>query len=351
MNPSDNKRIDYIDIIKGIAIFLVVWGHSIQYGGTGKNVFEDKCFTFIYSFHMPLFMILSGYVFAKTIYRKKFYEIIKNKIVHLAFPAIFWGILFYIIKVIVENYLLKNVFLFSFREMFQGIWNVWFLWSVFFCTIIVLLVEYMKKKYMCLITLLLGFIMLYFLPNGDLNVFMFPYFLVGYIWEKNEDIPAKCYCLCLILFPLLLSYYSKEHYIYVSGIMDLSDEIGVGRQIEIDIFRWVIGLVGSISIIMIVKYFLKDVSSECRIRKMFCEFGKYTLEIYVMQRILIEYLGTKVMWKIINETGFSFLHNEIIYDYIYTLLCTVFFLVILYFMAVFYRNLLNQIKVNGGKRS
>ena len=89
-------------------------------------------------------------------------------------------------------------------------------------------------------------------------------------------------------------YYTKEHFIYVSGITRVFEDLGLGRQIVIDIFRWAIGLAGSISVIMTVRLFLKHLSSESRIKKIFCELGKYTLEIYVMQRILVEYLGAKV---------------------------------------------------------
>ena len=32
-----NKRIEYIDFIKGICIFIVVWGHTIQNMGDGDE--------------------------------------------------------------------------------------------------------------------------------------------------------------------------------------------------------------------------------------------------------------------------------------------------------------------------
>ena len=53
------RRIDYIDRLKGLAIFLVVMGHI--YGMAfcqPNNIFYE----FISSFHMPLFMFLSGLV-------------------------------------------------------------------------------------------------------------------------------------------------------------------------------------------------------------------------------------------------------------------------------------------------
>lgn len=55
-----NKRNELLDILKGFAIILVVLGHSVQYLLGNNN--ENWLFSFIYSFHMPLFMFISGYV-------------------------------------------------------------------------------------------------------------------------------------------------------------------------------------------------------------------------------------------------------------------------------------------------
>ncbi|MGI6218701.1 MAG: acyltransferase family protein [Bacteroidaceae bacterium] len=52
---SSGKRVDAFDIMKGIAILLMIVGHT-----TGKiPLLRD----FIFSFHMPLFFLLSGYFF------------------------------------------------------------------------------------------------------------------------------------------------------------------------------------------------------------------------------------------------------------------------------------------------
>ena len=67
-------RIKYWDLLKGIAIFLVVWGHTIQYGGSGSIFFDNKAFIFIYSFHMPLFLLISGYFLAKSAGRRSFVQ-------------------------------------------------------------------------------------------------------------------------------------------------------------------------------------------------------------------------------------------------------------------------------------
>lgn len=53
------ERILWLDNLKGVLIFLVVLGHCLQF--TSQNPDSDLLFNFIYLFHMPLFMFLSGY--------------------------------------------------------------------------------------------------------------------------------------------------------------------------------------------------------------------------------------------------------------------------------------------------
>lgn len=61
-----------IDVSKGVAIILVVIGHVIQFGTSGEGFWDNNLFKIIYSFHMPLFIFLSGYVSAKGIVERSF---------------------------------------------------------------------------------------------------------------------------------------------------------------------------------------------------------------------------------------------------------------------------------------
>lgn len=49
---TKSHRIEWVDIAKGIAIILMVMGHEVK---------NQWIYTVIFSFHMPLFFILSGY--------------------------------------------------------------------------------------------------------------------------------------------------------------------------------------------------------------------------------------------------------------------------------------------------
>lgn len=67
------ERYDWIDVAKGYGILFVIWAHLIN---EGLNAW-------IYSFHMPLFFFLSGYVFHT---KYPFKEFVKRKIKTLIVP-------------------------------------------------------------------------------------------------------------------------------------------------------------------------------------------------------------------------------------------------------------------------
>lgn len=97
-----NERKEFIDVAKGIGIILVVLGHLDIDGQISREV--------IYSFHMPLFFVLSG-VFAKTNIRFKEYFAKSFKTLYVPFFVFFIVdlILFYCVKLIGLQKALKFV--------------------------------------------------------------------------------------------------------------------------------------------------------------------------------------------------------------------------------------------------
>lgn len=84
------KRDVSLDIAKGILIFLVVWGHSIQFGfgyeyGESYQCLDDYIFRAICSFHMPLFMAISGYLYYYS-NRKSFKKVVTSRLKSIGIP-------------------------------------------------------------------------------------------------------------------------------------------------------------------------------------------------------------------------------------------------------------------------
>ena len=86
------KNLPYINILKGLAIFCVVYGHLIP-----RSSLLAKC---IYSFHMPLFFVISGFLFNFEEYQHNISRFFKHKTVRLLFPyfvSIFLFFLYWLI--------------------------------------------------------------------------------------------------------------------------------------------------------------------------------------------------------------------------------------------------------------
>lgn len=82
MSNSKNDRISRLDALKGIGIFLVVFGHIIHIPGFR---------TYIWGFHMPIFFFISGIMFKYEKYLS-FKCFLLKKIVSLIFPYLFFYI-------------------------------------------------------------------------------------------------------------------------------------------------------------------------------------------------------------------------------------------------------------------
>lgn len=63
---SNKQKINWLLILQGWAMLWVVIGHSfLGKAGQGPG-WENALFHIAYSFHMPLFMLISGYLFHYT---------------------------------------------------------------------------------------------------------------------------------------------------------------------------------------------------------------------------------------------------------------------------------------------
>lgn len=82
------QRLLYLDAMKGILIILVIVGHTVQFN---INDFQHNfVFRFIYSFHMPLFFMISGYLTYKKEYAK---TLIRKRAMQLLIPFVVWAFL------------------------------------------------------------------------------------------------------------------------------------------------------------------------------------------------------------------------------------------------------------------
>lgn len=91
LEPSltPDQRLDWLDMAKGIGMILVVYGHS--YGPNNR---------YIYLFHMPLFFILSGFLYND---QHSFLQFVIKKITTLYIPFAGWNFIIMGIRLIWAN--------------------------------------------------------------------------------------------------------------------------------------------------------------------------------------------------------------------------------------------------------
>ena len=81
-----NKRILYFDSLKFFAIWLVVFGHYLMEIDCGSVGFYTN--QVIYTFHMPLFIMISGFFAQKG--EPSFSNLIIKKTTTLLLPVVIW---------------------------------------------------------------------------------------------------------------------------------------------------------------------------------------------------------------------------------------------------------------------
>lgn len=133
-----------VDIVKGIAIFLVVITHTAQglyargwWVGGMTGYYLD---IFIYSFHMPAFFFVAGLFLAGSLRRRGSATFTLDKAKTLIYPYLVWAMLGALLNPLVSAFRI-GAHTFHLREFLKGLLTGnmgWFLPTLFFCQIIAL---------------------------------------------------------------------------------------------------------------------------------------------------------------------------------------------------------------------
>ncbi|GIN89976.1 acyltransferase [Siminovitchia terrae] len=174
------QRDYYFDNAKILLIFLVVFGHFLQ-SYIETSTFISFLYKFIYTFHMPAFILISGF-FAKGIYEKGYIGKITKKLI---LPYILFQIAYAVFYYFLHS---KDTFK---LEFFEPHWSLWFLISLFCWNIMLLAFSHMKPKIALVIVLFAGLVAGYFdwistYFSLSRTIVLFPFFLAGYFLSKKD---------------------------------------------------------------------------------------------------------------------------------------------------------------------
>lgn len=259
---SSTKRIEYIDLAKGICISFVVLYHIFRACMIGQSFEGTPVMAFLMndllgSFRMPFYFFLSGLFYKQ--YEGKF-TFIKKKINKLLIPFLFVFIVTIVLRNIAEYIINPSYDIDALeRDIISMKPNtpIWFLLCLFNLNIIYFIIDKnLKNKTIMSIILTLICLLGFYLRNiGAYEPFyiisaltFMPFYLGGYWIRKKTDLLSKPFSKKdwgLILFFFILLFANT----YLYGISYYNNQ-----YLIIEITHWVIGgFSGTFAMIILAK--------------------------------------------------------------------------------------------------
>lgn len=249
MKTAARSRIPYISTARVIGILLVVLGHSYPFDVPIPRSL-DLLRNFIYTFHMPLFILISGYLAAGS--SRSAGNFIANRAKKLLLPYFILSLVAFLPKALVQQYLNDSVS-FSFSYLLrselvprENVWgHFWFLPVLFFLNVFSALMRKPLKRRNIRVFILASAYLLLWLPETtdwfaleDLRKNLF-WYVLGYLLAdlhsfekiiKNKllllGLPAA-----ILLFLLPIDLQIVGTLLTISAILCLGTMINIERHL------------------------------------------------------------------------------------------------------------------------
>lgn len=277
-----------IDIVKGIAIFLVVLGHAVQ------GIVSSNHITFftqdasilvakevIYSFHMPLFFMVAG-IFLEQWLKKPFITGIKKKAWRLLYPYFVWGAIIASVMELAKGYTNNGLGLINFfYSPIIPFSQYWFLYVLFFLHLLVSIVSHMRVTAgNSLNVLVFGAMALYVggvvLPSWWILPVIGKFMIFFVLGRPLYSFITKAYFRYNVLWSCLLGFIIMT----IGYIFSLAYE---SHEISYYLF-FLTSLLGSMTVFLLAK---KLAQKDNRVTKVLVIWGKHSMEIYCMHLLFL----------------------------------------------------------------
>lgn len=271
---EEKRRDSTIDLYKGIGIVLVMMGH-IGFGNTSSYI--------AHSFHMPMFFLISGFLYRRS-EGNSFYTWIKRKVTGLLVPYLIFGVINYVFYLFIQwqkgadisvqpivHWLFVNT-----TGLASG--SLWFLTALFISNILFFLVEnYIKHLFGKLVIVVLianlGIVFAEFLPYRlpyamDAGMVGVGLCYAGYLLRKYANRKGIYHILHLPLWELLsgsllIAYLSLQH-----GEINMR----IGNYNNVLLF-WINAIAGSVLVYNLAEW-IEKLGACGRLMKMIVDLGE-----------------------------------------------------------------------------
>ena len=169
--------------------------------------------------------------------------------------------------------------------------GTWYLWCYFSASIVLIfivkLVHNSAAQIICMIT---AGLLIWLLPSDKwFLAWMFPFLAMGYTcrqYRLEERFSLQLRIGAIVVFCSLLVFWKPEHMVYLAG----SSLLKHPENWWIALYRFAIGCAGCLSALCVFKWLYRPKGIYSYIIKA----GQYSFEIYILQKITVEFLLVKV---------------------------------------------------------
>lgn len=264
------KRVEELDILKGIAIICVVIGHVHLFVPPLGDP-EDWTYKVIYSFHMPLFMTISGLLSTK-LFERPVIQTIVSKVRRIVIPCLVWQVITCILTYSFDKTAFINEF--------------WYLKCLFSCICLTVVVSRIIKPWVyCTIVCVL---IIWLIPIIWNIPYMYPFFCLGLAVGRMDWLTllnkhtTECIIVCPVLEVFLLGFWHGSMSQDFSRLQLLIYNANYWYDLYAFVYRFVIALNSSILLYCITHKLLSHFSLRA-----FKEIGKQSLGIYLTHSIIL----------------------------------------------------------------
>lgn len=320
---STRRRLPEFDVMKAIAIYLVIWQHTILYCGYGFDMVDTIPGKFITIVNMPLFMLIVGF-FSKSALSKNWLEMLKSKWQSLMLPMCIYCTVQFIIKISGDNALINNDLIGGGKILLSTfIYSYWFIWAIMYSIIWLRIFLFIFKKAQSpLIPCLISLSILLVIPKS-IRMPLFINFMAMYVFFI-AGVLAKHYGLTEQINRHVRIILPTSIIIYITSFLGFTKEACFYKFYYLHGLEYLAGysimLFGGLSAIILLYYIIKSVYDYNILPKLWntCAIiGQYTLPIYLIQGILCEIAG---LLKISEPNLYIIFGASIL---VFTLLCWV----------------------------
>ena len=296
------QRILFWDIIKCVAMFLVVWGHCLQNMTTDASYFtRDLISECIISCHMALFMLVSGYFAYSSLFRS-FQEVMSKRAIQILLPSVSWFVIIRSASLFASGQLFSW---YGIRELTIGnLSSFWFLKALFMCYLIVMLgAKFYRVNKNLVIVYVAVLIVCGEWLNYSSTISMLPFFLCGLLLRRFENWifthSTAITSLAGIIWVVMLQVFDIADY----SIYHQPFTLDTGGVISL-LIRTSIGVTGSFFGLLLMRRIFEH--NDTRIARFLADVGSMTLGIYCIQVIFAEVASKSVASYIDHLSRWSY---------------------------------------------